>query len=275
LIPETKAKRADSEVVSEGKEAIVYLETSEIQTGRYQPRADFNEEKLQELVASVREKGVVQPLLAKRTQAGFELIAGERRLRAAKAVGIQKIPVILKEVDDASAVELALIENIQRENLNPIEEAKAYARLGKEFNLTQEKIAQAVGKDRTSVTNTLRLLNLPEKIQQLILTGMLTMGHARALLSVPDERKQIKLAEKIIQKRLSVREVEQLVKPHMVQRAASPQPATDPHAKAVEEDLQEALGTKVKIQHGKKRGKLLIEYYSPSDLERIVNIIKR
>jgi len=252
----------------------VHLDVSEVQTGRYQPRKDFNKEKLNELIASIREKGVVQPLLAKKTKAGIELIAGERRLRAAKAVGIKKVPVILKNVDDASAMEIALIENIQREDLNPIEEAKAYARLGREFNFTQEKIAQAVGKDRTSITNTLRLLNLPEKIQALILKDMLTMGHARCLLSISEERKQVALAEKIIKKGLSVREAEQLVKPHTTSNPVAKK-SIDPHAQALEEELQQALGTKVSIQHGKKRGKLIIEYYSPADLERVMEIIKR
>ncbi|NQT95452.1 MAG: ParB/RepB/Spo0J family partition protein [Candidatus Omnitrophica bacterium] len=275
LIPEGSTTDNTGAIISEHREMIAYLDISEIKTGKYQPRSDFNQDKLKELIASIKEKGIVQPILVKKTQSGYELIAGERRLRAAKAIGIKKIPVIAKEVDDASAIELALIENIQREDLNPIEEARAYERLGREFNLTQERIAQAVGKDRTSVTNTIRLLNLSDKIQQLILNDMLTMGHARALLSIPDARKQIKLAEKIIKKGLSVRETEQLVKPHAIRRKTSQRATVDPHTRAAEEELQQALGTKVNIHHGKKRGKLVIEYYSPTDLERIIGIIKR
>lgn len=274
LIPEAGATETDT-LIGETRETIIYLKASDIKPGRYQPRTGFNKNKLQELISSIKEKGVVQPVLVRKTSQGYELIAGERRLRAVKALGIDKIPVIIKDVDDANAMELALIENIQREDLNPVEEARAYERLHKEFSFTQEKIAQAVGRDRTSVANILRLLNLPAKIQQLILDDLLTMGHARALLGISDAHRQMKLCEKIIKKGLSVRETEYLVRPHAPRRKTSSYKDQDPHARAVEDELQQALGTRVHIQHGKKRGRLIIEYFSPADLDRLIKIIKR
>jgi ParB family chromosome partitioning protein len=276
LIPSAKSmSKADIDpLVNEDVESIIYMNVADLKPGRYQPRSDFNQEKLNELISSIKEKGVVQPVLARKADVGYELIAGERRLRAAKSLGIDKIPVIVKEVDDANAMELALIENIQREDLNPIEEARAYQRLVQEFGFTQEQIGQAVGKDRVSISNILRLLNLPAKIQQFINDDLLAMGHARALLSISEPSRQLKLCEKIIKKGLSVREAEQLVKPHAVTRRTGTKD-TDPYTKSAEDELQKKLGTRVKILHGKKRGKILIEYYSPTDLDRIIDIIKR
>ena len=274
LIP--KVTHDDSGVITkDSKEYIVYINTSEIAPSQYQPRTDFSQEKLDELVASIKEKGVVQPVLVRNTTTGYELIAGERRLRAAKSLNIESIPAIVKDVDDLNAMELAIIENVQREDLNPMEEARAYQRLKHEFSFTQEMIAQAVGRERPSVANILRLLNLPKEIQQYIQDGKLMMGHARALLAIPDKSRQLKICDKIIQKGLSVREVEQLVKPHAVIRTKPIYKTDDPETRAVEESLQEVLGTRVKIQHGKKRGKLIIEYLSPEDLERVIEIIKR
>lgn len=256
-------------------ESIVYLNVSEVKPGRYQPRTSFNQEKQQELISSIKEKGVVQPILVRRKGSEYEIIAGERRLRAVKAIGVEKIPAIIRQVSDIDAMEIALIENIQREELNPIEEARAYQRLCQEFGFTQEKIAQSVGKDRTTVTNMLRLLNLPEKIQNFILAGLLSMGHARTLLSVVEQKRQLRLCEKIIEKGLSVRATEQLVKPHAAQRRSSQARQADPHTQAAQEELQRVLGTKVVIQHGKKRGRLIIEYFSASDLDRIIDIIAK
>ena len=274
LIP--KVTHDDSGVITtDSKEYIVYINTSEIAPSQYQPRTDFSQEKLDELVASIKEKGVVQPVLVRNTTTGYELIAGERRLRAAKSLNIESIPAIVKDVDDLNAMELAIIENVQREDLNPMEEARAYQRLKHEFSFTQEMIAQAVGRERPSVANILRLLNLPKEVQQYIQDGKLMMGHARALLAIPDKNRQLKICNKIIRKGLSVREVEQLVKPHAAIRTKSISKTGDPETRAVEESLQEVLGTRVKIQHGKKRGKLIIEYLSPEDLERVIEIIKR
>lgn len=278
LIPDIKSDiktTISSKVGTEKEEYIAYLDISDIKPGPYQPRSDFNQEKMEELASSIREKGVVQPILVRKIDSGYEVIAGERRLRAVKSLGVEKIPAIVKEVDDANAIELALIENIQREDLNPIEEARAYERLSNNFGFTQEQIAQAVGKDRTTVTNILRLLNLPAKIQKFILDDLLTMGHARALLSVTDPYRQMKICERIIKKGLSVREAEQLVRPSAPSRRSSVYRTANPHIKATEEELQRVLGTRVRIYHGKKRGKVIIEYFSLDDLERIIGIIKR
>jgi ParB family chromosome partitioning protein len=273
LIPEVNNSET-GELTIKAQAGLTTLNISEIRPSRFQPRTAFKAEKLDELIASIREKGIVQPVLVRKAEQGYELIAGERRFRAVRALNLKKIPVIIRNVDDANAMELALVENIQREDLNPIEEAKAYKRLNSEFNFTQEQIAQAVGRDRTSVANILRLLSLPDVIQQLLLDDAITMGHARALLAIPDQRKQIKMCNKIVRKGLSVREVEQMVKPHAAKRRLSAHSSPDRHIKAVEDELQKILGTKIKIQHGKKRGKIVIDYYSLTDLNRIIKILK-
>ena len=252
------------------------LDINEIIPGRYQPRSAFKQEKLDELILSIKEKGVVQPVLVRRAEAGYELIAGERRLRAAKTLGLKIMPAIIKDVDELNAMEMALIENLQREDLNPIEEAHAYQRLSQEFHFTQEQIAQAIGKDRASVANILRLLNLPDKIQRFVSDDIIQMGHARALLTLPNEHKQMLLCEKIINKGLSVREVEHMVRPHAQQRKQQPYSAAqDPHTHAAEEALEKILGTKVSIHHRKKRGKIIIDYFSLDDLNRIIELIKK
>ena len=273
LIPEAQENDTGA-LATSVRTGLTTVDISEIKPNRFQPRTAFKAEKLDELVASIREKGIVQPILVRKAEEGYELIAGERRFRAAQRLNLQKMPVIIKEVDDVNAMELALIENIQREDLNPIEEAKAYKRLSSEFGFTQEKIAQSVGRDRTSVTNIMRLLSLPEQIQQLILDDAITMGHARALLTISDQRKQLNICEKILRKRLSVREVEQMARPHAPQRKQPAHHSPDLHIKAVEDELEPIFGTKVKIQHGKKRGKIVIDYYSLTDLNRIVKILK-
>ena len=277
LMPDMNSdSNAANILTAETNASMHMLSVDEIMPGRYQPRSAFKQEKLDELISSIREKGVVQPVLVRRTDAGYELIAGERRLRAAKTLGLKTMPAIIKDVDDLNAMEMALIENLQREDLNPIEEAHAYQRLSQEFHFTQEQIAHAIGRDRASVANTLRLLNLPDKIQRLVSDDMIQMGHARALLAVPDERKQMRLCEKIINKGLSVREVEHMVRPHSQQRKQQPYSvARDPHTRTVEEELEKILGTKVSINHRKKRGKIIIDYFSLDDLNRIIELIKK
>lgn len=274
LIPETKKAEDIGILSAPGQAGAVTVNSSDIQPGRFQPRSAFKAEKLGELIASIKEKGIVQPILVRKSAAGYEIIAGERRFRAARELGLRKIPVIVKDVDDASAMQLALVENIQREDLNPIEEAKAYKRLIEEFGFTQEQTARAVGRDRSSVANTLRLLSLPDKIQQLVLDDIITMGHARALLTVSDRRRQERICDKLVRKGLSVREAERLVKPHAPKRAKSPYSSQDVHTQAAEEELRQVLGTKVRIFHGKKRGKIVVDYYSLSDLNRIIGILR-
>ena len=254
----------------EEKESINYVSVDRIKPSRYQPRETFNKEKLDGLISSIKEKGVVQPILIKPSGDGYELIAGERRLRAVKSLGYNQIPVMIKDVDDINAIELSLIENIQREELNPIEEARAYQRLIGEFNFTQEMAGQAVGKERATIANSLRLLTLPKKIQEYLSNNLLSVGHAKVLLSVEDKEKQRGLSEKVVKRGLSVRALENIIrKKRPLKREAS----VDNNIHFIEEKLQERLGTKVRITPGKKRSTVQIEYYSNEDLERILRII--
>lgn len=253
----------------------VQLKLSEIIPGRFQPREVFDPDKLKELMLSIKEKGVIQPVIVRPKGDGYELIAGERRLRAAKELGIGQIPAIIKDVKDDEALEIALIENIQRDSLNPIEEAKAYQRLSEEFSLTQEQISEKVGRDRASVSNTLRLLRLPEKIKEEIYLGRISMGHAKAILMLDSEQAQLELCLKIIKRGLSVREAEYFVKRKIVGRSHPARPRR--HAaeiRAIEEELQKILGTKVTVLHQTKRGRILIDYYSNDDLERLLNFLR-
>jgi ParB family transcriptional regulator, chromosome partitioning protein len=274
LIPEAQDSSANI-LTAEAAIGVSELRIADIVPGQYQPRSAFRQDKLNELMASIKEKGVVQPVLVRKTKTGYELIAGERRLRAAGALGMATIPAIIKQVDDLGAMQMALVENIQREDLNPIEEAHAYNRLAKEFGFTQEQIAQAIGRDRTSIANSLRFLHLPEKIQGLLADDMIQPGHAKALLAVDDEQKQMRICEKTIRKNLSVREVEYLVRPHAKPRKQTVYASiNDPYTRSAEEDLEKLLGTKVVIQHRKKRGKIIIDYFSLDDLNRIIEIIR-
>ncbi|NQT07190.1 MAG: ParB/RepB/Spo0J family partition protein [Candidatus Omnitrophica bacterium] len=253
------------------RDYIDQLDVGRIKPNRYQPREEFNKEKLNELISSIKEKGVVQPILVRPSGNDYELIAGERRLRAVKSIGYTQIPAMIKDVDDMNAIELALIENIQREELNPIEEARAYQRLLDEFSFTQEMVGQAVGKDRATVANSLRLLALPKKIQEFLSKTMITAGHAKVLLSLSSAEKQIELSKKVINKGLSVRALEKLVtKKKTAKRTAFTE---DSNMRSIEERIQERLGTKVRINHGKKRGTIQIEYYSNEDLERILRVL--
>jgi ParB family chromosome partitioning protein len=256
-----------------GKEMVLQIPVSQIKNNKYQPRLDFNEEKLKELVSSIKEKGVVQPILVRRKQDGYELIAGERRLRAVKALGRETIPAIVKDVADVDMLEIALIENIQREGLNPMEEAHAFHKFMTDFSFTQERIAQALGKDRSTVANIMRLLNLPKKIQDFISEGAITTGHAKALLGLQVESAQLKVCGIIVEKDLSVRETENLINKRLVGTTRKTDQKKDPQISDLEASMQSVLGTKVKIAHGKKRGKIQIEYYSNNDLNRIIDLI--
>ncbi|MCK5580389.1 MAG: ParB/RepB/Spo0J family partition protein [Candidatus Omnitrophica bacterium] len=259
-------------------EAITHIKTALIQKNTYQPRINYDEEKLIDLKASIKEKGVLQPLLVRETENGYEVVAGERRLRAARSLGLEEVPVVVKQVSNQEALVIALIENIQREELNPMEEAKAFRRLMDEFALSQEEVAKSVGKDRSTVSNILRLLKLPDEIQSSVSSGVISMGHARALLGAEKLKEQKKIFKKIVKKGLSVREVEKLVR--MALEGTSQKIKKREEKRSydyifLEEDLQQILGTKVRIQANQKRGKLIIEYYSPDELERVIQIIKR
>jgi ParB family chromosome partitioning protein len=258
------------------KEEIIYVHSEQIKPNPFQPREDFDQQNIEELAQSIKEKGVIQPLLVRRKGDNYELIAGERRLRAAKSMGLKEIPVIVRDVSDQDSLELALIENIQREELNPIEEAHAYQHLMDKFQVTQEKISEVLGKSRVAITNTLRLLKLPHEIQGEMKKGRISFAHGRALLEIEDLNYQRKLAQDIITKGLSVRELENLIKsvrPKSIKRNIG-QGQREPLVAILEEQLQHALATKVRISKRKKRGHINIEFYSPEDLQRIVNVIK-
>lgn len=268
LIPtkQSTAQRAEA--------ADRHLRISEIRPGRFQPRRPISQESIKELCDSIREKGVIQPVLVRRvTGGGYELIAGERRLRACQRLGLAVIPATVRQASDQEALEMALVENLQRENLNPMEEARGYQRLAREFNLTQEEMARKVGRERPTVANALRLLTLPAEIQAMVEDGSLSAGHARAVLAVDDKRRQLSLAALISRKGLSVREAEALARGGRAkaQAAARPAKALDQHLTNIQSEMQRALGTRVRIvPQGKSRGRVEIEYYSPDDLERVM-----
>ncbi|MFH0840282.1 MAG: ParB/RepB/Spo0J family partition protein [Candidatus Omnitrophota bacterium] len=267
LIPEQEIAREDR---------ILYVELGKIRENPLQPREKFDQKKLDDLIASIKEKGVVQPVIVRSKDGGYELIAGERRMRAARALGMENIPVIVRDVSDADALELALIENIQREELNAIEEAKAFQKLMADFGFSQEGVAKAVGKDRATVANTIRLLGLPKRAQEMIAEGELSPGHAKALLSLSGEHAILKLANSVVKKGLSVRETENLIYKKKVGSPSEKVPkAKDHKIMFFEEEMQRSLGTKVAIRHGKKRGVIAVDYYSLEDLERIYNLLKK
>ena len=252
------------------------VELQRITANPLQPRRAFDEAKLEELAASIRDQGVIQPLIVRRNGDGYELIAGERRLRAAMKAGLKEVPVVVREASDNDSLQLALIENLQREDLNPIEEADAYRRLHEEFHSTQEEVAEKVGKSRPAVANAMRLLLLPKEIQQELAQGRLAAGQARALLALGNEAMITAVARRVIAKGLSTRETERLVaRLKLGRRARRLAAAVDPDLRAVVEKLQRALGTKVRMVQtgGASRGKMEIEYYSSADLDRIVQFI--
>ena len=257
------------------KEEIIFISPELIKENPFQPREEFDQHSIEELAQSIKEKGIIQPLLVRRRGDVYELIAGERRLRASKSLGIKELPIIVRDVNDQDSLELALIENIQREGLNPIEEAHAYQHLIEKFQVSQEKISEVLGKARVTITNTLRLLKLPYEVQQEIKKGRISFGHGRALLEIDDENQQRRLAQDVIAKGLSVRELENLLKskrPRLIKRAIG-QLQHDPAIKIMEEQAQQALATKVRISKKKKRGHIVIEFYSDEDLNRIINVI--
>lgn len=245
-----------------------------IQPNPVQPRTVFQPERLEELAASIRANGIIQPLIVRHHDNAYQLVAGERRWRAAKLAGLTEVPVVVQEVADPHMLELALIENLQREDLNPIETAHAYDRLARELGLSQEDIGRRTGKDRSSIANTLRLLKLPQEVQQLLAAQRLTMGHARAILGIPAADEQIQVAEKTAAQGLSVRQVEALVQELTSERPKSGggrrESHQDPNVKAAVDELERVLGTRVKIvELSDQRGRIEIEYYSQAELDRL------
>lgn len=244
-----------------------------IQPNPMQPRVVFQPERLEELAASIRANGIIQPLIVRRHEAQFQLVAGERRWRAAKLAGLKDVPVVIQEIADPLLLEIALIENIQREDLNAIETARAYDRLGRDLGLSQEEIGRRTGKDRTSITNALRLLKLPPEVQLLLAEHRVSMGHARAILGLPNPEQQIEVAEKAAAQGLSVRQVEALVQvltSDQTRAGNKKEKTPDPNVRAAIEEMERALGTRVRIvELSEQRGRIEIEYYSQTDLDRL------
>ena len=283
LIPDNKSmKSVTSEKTVESKEdaaaksGVQVMKINEVEPNRDQPRKNFDEDALLELSDSIKQFGVLQPLLVRKRKDYYEIIAGERRWRAAKLAGVKEVPVIEKEYTDQEILEIGLIENIQRENLNPIEEAIAYRRLLEEFNLKQDEVAERVSKSRTAVTNSMRLLKLSDKVQQMIIDDMISTGHARALLAIDDPELQYTLANKIFDEKLSVRETEKLVKE--IKNPKKPKEKKPVANSFIYQDLEEKMksvfGTKVSIaSKGKGKGKIEIEYYSDDELEHLFDMM--
>ncbi len=266
LIPEGTDKAAHKGLT------VLNLDIERIAPNPFQPRMRFDTEKLKNLADSIRERGVIHPILVKLVDNGYQIVAGERRWKAAKLAGLGKVPaLLLDKLSDDEQLQIALIENLQREDLNPIDEALAYRKLAERFGLTQQVIAQRVGKDRTSVTNTLRLLSLPDEIKTKISEGSISAGHARCLLTLESAHEQIKLARRITGEGLSVRRTEELV--YGKRRRAPRSKTHSPEIEAVETRLRQRLGTGVRISERRKKGTIKIEYYSHDDLNRILDLL--
>ena len=280
MIPPVKnEKKSEKGDPAKGPETLVNI--TKVEPNREQPRKNFDEDALLELSESIKQYGLLQPILVQDRKDYYEIIAGERRWRAAKMAQLREIPVIIKNLTDQEIVEISLIENIQREDLNPIEEAIAYKRLLNEFNLKQDEVAERVSKSRTAVTNSMRLLKLSDKVQQMVIDDMISTGHARALLGIDDWNKQYAVAQKIFDEKLSVRETEKLVKKMQNEKNTAPakEVPVDPKLEVIYQDLEKKmktiLGTKVVInKKNANKGKIEIEYYSPEELDRIVELLQ-
>ena len=284
LIPASAAKKQTvnhspekRQKEEEKKEGEFFVKISKVEPNREQPRKSFDEDALQELAESIKQFGILQPLIVKKKDDYYEIVAGERRWRAAKIAGLKEVPVILKEFNEQEIVEISLIENIQRENLNPIEEAVAFKRLMEDFSLKQDEIAERVSKSRTAVTNSMRLLKLDKRVQQMVVDEMISTGHARALLSLENDELQYTVAQKIFDEKLSVRETEKLVKSILNPKKQKKilEEGEDLVYRNLEEKIKSIVGTKVLIQRkGKNKGKIEIEYYSMEELERLIELFE-
>ncbi|NLM42593.1 MAG: ParB/RepB/Spo0J family partition protein [Clostridiales bacterium] len=263
LIPEYKEEK---------QESVMELKITDIEANDNQPRKQFDEEGLMNLAQSIKEHGIVQPIIVRKDGSIYQIVAGERRWRAARLAGLKTVPVVVKDYTDEQLLEIALIENLQREDLNPIEEANAYKVLIDEYSLSQEEIGKRIGKSRSAITNSIRLLNLPTEIVDYLIAGKITAGHARALLAIEDDKKKIEIADRIIKENLNVRQVEKLTREKKRTRKTKTKSA---EISDLEERLRNALGTKVTITHGRKKGKIEIEYYGIDDLDKIISIIEK
>ena len=273
-------KKTNQKNTEEKNSGETLVNITKVEPNREQPRKNFDEDALEELAESIKQFGLLQPILVQDRKTYYEIIAGERRWRAAKKAGLKEVPVIIKNLTDQEIVEISLIENIQRENLNPIEEAQAYKRLLTEFNLKQDEVAERVAKSRTAVTNSMRLLKLCDNVQQMIIDDMISTGHARALITIEDPEQQYAIAQQIFDEKLSVRDVEKLVKnlnkPVKLKKEISVDKSLEAVYQDIEENLKQKLSTKVTItSKGNGAGKMEIEFYSHDDLERLMDLLSR
>ncbi|WP_010246633.1 ParB/RepB/Spo0J family partition protein [Acetivibrio cellulolyticus] len=260
----------------ETENGIMELRVNEIEPNVGQPRKKFDDEKLIQLSDSIKQHGIVQPIIVRKEENIYKIVAGERRWRAARMAGLTNVPVILKDISNKQVMEMALIENIQREDLNPIEEAEAYERLINEYKMTQEELSKSIGKNRSTIANIIRLLALGEKVKEYLINGEISSGHARALLSIEDKEMQEKVCSEIIEKNLNVRDTESLVKKLLAQKKEVKKVINeDENIVQIEDELKKILGTKVKLFNNNKKGKIMIEYYSNDELERILDIFKK
>lgn len=274
---ETSQTQADSAKIEADEDRVLYIDINDIKPNKDQPRKTFNEEKLKDLANSIKENGVIQPLIIRKAQNGYELVAGERRWRAARIAEIKKVPCIIRDFDEKQNMIVAIIENMQRENLDPIEEALGLNEMIKRFEFTQEQVSNALGKSRAYIANSLRLLKLPEKIQNMIIEGRISAAHGRTIITIKDEKKQIEVCDKIIRNRLSVRAAERLTE--KIKDDARPErkkrkPSVNAEIAAVEDELRKIFGTKVNINGKASTGKIEIEYYSVDELNRLIDMFR-
>ncbi|MBR6472582.1 MAG: ParB/RepB/Spo0J family partition protein [Firmicutes bacterium] len=276
-IKETVNDKSKTTVEAEpaGTENVRYLSIHDVKPNENQPRKVFDEEKIEELAASIRENGIIQPLIVRKKGKGYEIVAGERRWRAAIKAELKEIPCLVRKLTDEQNMLMAIIENMQREDLNPIEEAEGLNQMVKNFGMTQEQVSKSVGKSRPYITNSLRLLKLPENIRDLLSEGKLSAGHGRALAGIEDEKIRQKLAEMIVSDGLSVRETERLAAEGLEKkRKRAPRKPKDPDLAKVESDLKEALGTRVNIKYSGKKGRIELEFFSRDELERLIELLE-
>ena len=269
--PVSRSKEPEND---SGEERVKYLSIHNVKPNSNQPRKTFDEDKIAELADSIRENGIIQPIIVRKKGRSYEIVAGERRWRAAIKADLKEIPCIVRDISDEQNMLLAIIENMQREDLNPIEEAEGLNQMVKTYGLTQEQISKSVGKSRPYIANSLRLLKLPDYVKDLMADGTLSAGHGRALVSVEDEKKRRSITDKIIKNGLSVRETEKLIQEQSGKPKKPAKKAKDPDLARVEEDLKEALGTRVSIKHSGKKGKIEIEYFSRDELERLIDMLE-
>jgi ParB family chromosome partitioning protein len=268
LIPD-----APSPAAAPAADRSMEIDIDLLRPNKFQPRTQIDDDRIEDLSRSIRSNGMIQPIVARKVDGGYEIIAGERRWRAAQRAGLLKVPIVVRDIPEDRLLAVALIENIQREDLNPIEEAFAYRRLSDEFHLTQEQIADAVGKDRSSIANFVRLLRLPQEVRASVASNALTMGHARALLGLSDEGAQLRVARDIVARSLSVRETEALIRKAVQPADAKTEKATDVHTRAAEEKLRLALGTRARIVRKGKGGRIEIDFTSEDELQRIYELL--